>query len=363
MTNAPTLTVRQLRARAVNAPLAKPITTSSATIESAPLVLIDLETEQGVTGHSYVFCYTTVVAKPVADVVVNLNSMLKGMSAAPADIEALTQLRFRLLGTAGLLGIALAGVDMAAWDALARAAGVPLVRLLGGERRATRAYNSCGMGGVKLAIRDAEETLASGFPGMKIKIGYPELADDIAAIRAAKRTTDDKVALMVDYNQCLTVPEAIRRCHALDDEGVEWIEEPVRADDYAGHAAVARATTTPIQMGENWFGTHEMAKSIAAHASDLAMPEAMKIGGVSGWLRAAALAHAAGLPVSSHLLIEISAHLFPVTPTTHWLEWLDVASGILREPPQCKNGVVTPSAAPGTGVEWNEEAVRRYLIP
>jgi mandelate racemase len=332
-------------------------------MDAAPLVLIDLETEQGTVGHSYVFCYTTVVAKPVADVVTNLNALLAGTSAVPAEIESLTQLRFRLLGTAGLLGIALAGIDMAAWDALARAAGLPLVELLGGERRATRAYNSCGMGGVELAMRDAEETVTGGFGAMKIKIGYPTLADDIAAIRAAKRIVGDKIGVMVDYNQCLTVPEAIHRCHALDDEGLTWIEEPVRADDYAGHAAVASNTRTPIQIGENWFGTHDMARSIAAHASDLAMPEAMKIGGVTGWLRASALAHAAGLPVSSHGFIEISAHLFPVTPTRHWLEWLDKASAVLRDPPQCKNGWATPSGAPGSDIEWNEDAVQRYLIP
>ena len=261
----------------------------------------------------------------------------------------------------GLIGAAMAGIDMAAWDALARAAEMPLVRLLGGTPRAVRAYNSCGLGlmGAERTAREAVE-LAEGFPAVKLRLGYPDLATDIAVTRAVRKAVGDAILVMTDYNQCLSVPEAITRAHALDTEGVTWIEEPTIADDYAGNAAIARDAKTPIQIGENWWGPHDMAKSLAANASDFVMPDAGRIGGVSGWLHAAALAEPGGVPMSSHLYPEISAHLLAVTPTCHWLEYVDWAEPVLRTPNRIdRNGVVTTDA-PGIGLEWDEAAIAKY---
>ena len=151
-------------------------------------------------------------------------------------------------------------------------------------------------------------------------------------------------------------------CPALKHEGLEWIEEPTRADDYKGHAAIRRESRTPIQLGENWWGPHEMNKSLAAGASDFVMPDAGRIGGVTGWLRSAALAEAGGKPMSSHLYPEVSAHLLAVTPTCHWLEYVDWASPILRTPVRPVDGYVAPQETPGIGVEWDEEAVARFLV-
>jgi len=267
-----------------------------------------------------------------------------------------------LLGPQGLTGIAMAAIDMAAWDALAKASGLPLVRLLGGEPRPVPVYDSLGMGRVELAAREAEASAAAGYRAVKYKIGYPDVATDVAVIRAAKQAGGNDLTVMVDYNQSLPVPEAIRRGRVLDAEGVGWIEEPTTADDFAGHAEIAREVATPIQLGENWWGTHDMAKSLAAGTSDEVMIDVMKIGGVTGWLRAAALAEPGGLRISSHLFAEISAHLLAVTPTAHWLEYLDIASPILQEPLRIQDGHAIPSNAPGSGIAWNEEVVQRYLV-
>ena len=163
---------------------------------------------------------------------------------------------------------------------------------------------------------------------------------------------------MADYNQSLCVPEAVARISALDAEGIYWIEEPTRADDLVGHAQIASTVKTAIQLGENWWGAHDMLKSITARASDYVMLDAMKIGGVTGWMRASAIAEAQGLPVSSHLFPEISAHLLANTPTAHWLEYLDIASAILQSPLHVEQGYALPSEVPGTGITWNEEAVK-----
>jgi mandelate racemase len=356
------LTIRSLRVRAIRVPLSRPHPTAGGTVSEAPLVLVDLLTNEGVTGSAYVFCYTPLALEPVAHLVANLEAVVVGMPLTPLAIERVLQARFRLLGPQGLTGIAMAAIDMAAWDALARAVGMPLVRLLGGEPRPTPVYDSLGMGGIDLAAQEAGESAAAGFRGVKYKIGYPDVRTDLEVIRAAKQAAGDDVAVMVDYNQSLDVPEAVRRGHLLDGEGIGWIEEPTTADDFAGHAQIAREVATPIQLGENWWGTHDMAKSLAAGASDYVMVNLMKIGGISGWLRAAALAEPGGIRLSSHLFPEVSAHLMAVTPTAHWLEYLDLASPILQEPLWIDDGQAIVSEAPGSGVAWNEEAVTQYLV-
>ena len=167
---------------------------------------------------------------------------------------------------------------------------------------------------------------------------------------------------MVDYNQSLSVPEAIERARVLDGEGLTWIEEPTLADDFEGHARIAAAAKTAIQLGENWWGPHDMAKSIAARASDHAMLDVMKLGGVTGWMRAAALAEAAGLPASSHTFPEISAQLLGVTPTALWLEYLDHAGPILAQPVRVENGHVVTPDVPGSGIAWDEDATARFTV-
>ena len=131
---------------------------------------------------------------------------------------------------------------------------------------------------------------------MKAKIGYPTVEEDLEVVRAMRKATGNEMAIMVDYNQSLTPPEAVRRLRVLDEEGLTWVEEPVLAHDYQGHALVAREIKTPIQCGENWWGLHDMRQAVEARASDYMMPDVMKIGGVTGWMRAAALGEACGIP-------------------------------------------------------------------
>jgi mandelate racemase len=360
----PELTIRSLGVRAVDVPMRRPLKTSGGEVGTAAMVLIDLLTEEGITGRGYLFCPTSVVLEPVAKLLSNLAPSIEGNPLSPVAIERKLQRSFRLLGPQGLTGMAMAGIDMAAWDALAKSCEVSLARLLGGEPRKVPAYNSCGLGmiGSERAAEEARELLAPGFGAIKVRLGYPELKTDIGVVRAIKDSVGQDVVLMSDYNQSLSVAEAGRRAAALDGEGLYWIEEPVLADDYTGHAQVRREARTPIQTGENWWGTHDMARSIQAGASDYAMADAMKIGGVTGWLRAAALAESAGLPLSSHLFPEISAHLLTITPTSHWLEYVDWANPILEEPLRVEDGHASVPDAPGIGMRWDEEAVRRYSV-
>jgi mandelate racemase len=356
------LTVAGLRARPVSVPLDPPVQTASGRIGQAPLVLVDLMTKEGPTGHSYVFCYTPVALTAVADLVSRLEDLVKDRPVAPVAIEARLQGSFRLLGAEGLTGIAMAGIDMAAWDALAQAAGLPLVTLLGGEPRPVRAYGSLRTMEPGDVVAEVESLAGAGFTAYKVKVGRSAVDGDREAARAIRRAAGDGVGVAVDYNQSLTVPEAIARCRALADERLMWIEEPTRAGDFDGHGRIAAESPVAIQIGENWWGVPDMARSIAARASHFAMPDVMKIGGVTGWLRAAALAQSAGLPVSSHIFPEFSAHLLAVTPTAHWLEYLDVAAAVLEEPVTVKDGHVIVPDVPGVGIQWDEAAVARFAV-
>jgi mandelate racemase len=360
----PNLTIRGLQVRAVNVPMARPLVTSGGTVQSAPLVLIDLQTEQGVVGRAYVFCYTRLALEPTARLVKGLESLVRGEAVAPLALERKLGQAFRLLGPQGLVGMGVAGLDMAAWDALARAAGWPLARLLGGEPRPIPAYNSCGLGiiGAEPAAQEALELLEPGFRAVKVRLGYPEARADLDVVRSVRRAVGPDVVLMSDYNQCLSTTEAVWRAHLLDDEGLAWIEEPTLAVDFVGHAQVSHEARTAVQIGENFWGAADMAKSLAAGASDYVMPDVVKIGGVTGWLRAAALAEAAGVRMSCHLFPEVSAHLLAVTPTCHWLEYVDWASPILTDPVQVADGHITASTTPGNGLGWDEDAVERYLV-
>lgn len=181
-------------------------------------------------------------------------------------------------------------------------------------------------------------------------------------MRAVRKAVGDQVTLMCDYNQALTVTEAIRRGEMLDDEGLSWIEEPIRHDDYAGCARIADALRTPVQIGENFDSAFAMQAALSAEACDYVMPDVQRIGGVTGWLRAASLAHATGIEMSTHLFSEVSAHLLCVTPTAHWLEYVDWADAVLATRLQIKDGFALPSEEPGNGIEWDEAAVKKYLV-
>ena len=186
------------------------------------------------------------------------------------------------------------------------------------------------------------------------------MQEDVAVVRAMRQAAGDEMAIMADYNQSLTPAEAVGRLRVLDGEGLTWVEEPTLAHDYTGHALVAREAQTPIQCGENWWGTLDMLHAIEAQASDFLMPDVMKIGGVSGWLRAASLAHAKSLPVSSHLWPEVSARLLCCTPTAHWLEYADWWNPIVTQPLRIENGMAILDDSVGTGIEWTEDAVSRF---
>jgi mandelate racemase len=361
----PTLTFRSLSARPVVLKLKRPVVARIATLTDWPLVLIDLVTEEGIVGRSYLEPYLVKSMRYIVPALLDFGAMLKGRRIAPVELfnEARKSLHF--VGYEGMSLIAASGLDMAAWDALAKAADQPLCVLLGGSVGAVRSYNSNGLW-LKEPGAVAEEALElrdeGGFSGLKLRLGRERASDDLATLDAVRKAVGDEMHLMIDFNQGLNLAEALYRCHMIDGQGLAWIEEPIVYDNLDGYAQLARDLKTPIQIGENFYGPREMYKALQKKACDLVMPDFMRIGGVTGWIRAAAMAGAAGVPMSTHLYPEVAAHVMRVTETAHWLEWQDWADPILQNPYPMIDGMLQIPDVPGTGLEWNEDAVARYLV-
>jgi mandelate racemase len=343
-------------------PLKFTLGTSAAIVKVVPLLLVDLLNEDGITGRAYAFCYRPSGAVAISAHLFEAVDLLKGKDTTPFDAAQILSRQFALLGVTGTVRMALSLLDMAMWDAIAQMQRIPLSLLLGSSPKSLRAYDSRGLGLME-PDRLAEEVqtlLESGLGAVKLRLGYPSLTEDLAALRAVRKSiAGGDVAIMVDYNQALTSTEAIRRGRELEKEGIYWLEEPINHDDYVAGAAIARELKVPIQIGENFNGPEGLLRAVNAQASDYVMADVARIGGVTGWLQAAGYAEAYGIEMSSHLMPEISAHLLCATPTAHWLEYVDWADAILQVPLKIRDGMVLTPERAGSGIAWDEAKLKR----
>jgi mandelate racemase len=360
----PSLTFKGIRARPVLLQLERPVVVRIATIRQWPLILIDLYTEEGIVGRAYLEPYIANSMKYLIPALNDFAALFNGRQINPVELFDLARKSLHFVGYQGLSMIAVSGLDMAAWDALAKAANMPLCVLLGGSVGPVKAYNSNGLW---LNAPEAVATEAvvlrdqGGFAGLKLRLGRERIKDDLATIAAVRKSVGDDMKLMVDFNQGLHFGEALERCHIIDDLGLAWIEEPIVYDNFRGYAQLAAELKTPIQIGENFYGPRDLYCALEQKACDYVMPDFMRIGGVTGWIRAAAIAGAAGIPMSTHLYPEVAAHVMRVTETAHWLEWQDWADPVLQRPYEIRDGFLHPPNAPGIGLEWDEKVVAASL--
>ncbi|WP_158932487.1 enolase C-terminal domain-like protein [Acidisphaera sp. S103] len=355
------LTLRDISCRAVRVPLVFTLGTSAAIVRAVPLLLVDLSTEDGPAGRTYLFCYTNSGARAIAEHIREAADLVRGMALSPLAQTQFLQRRYALLGVTGTVRMALSAIDMAFWDAHARSIGQPLAHLLGGGARPLPAYDSRGLGlmAPPALADEAEKMLALGLKALKLRLGYPTLAEDLAALDAVRNRVGTGISIMVDYNQALSPAEALKRGRALDTHDIVWLEEPMAHEDYRSYARLTHALTTPIQIGENFNGPAGLSQALAAGACDLVMPDVARIGGVTGWMQASGIAAAAGIEMSSHLMPEISAQLLCATPSAHWLEYVDWANAFLKEPMRIVDGMAILSDRPGAGLDWDEARLQR----
>lgn len=352
--------IGRITVRTAMVPLPEPHRTASGTLTHSPLVLVGAETE-GAAGNAVAFAVSPRALGPLARMVEALAEDLPGQPLAPAALSDALAAKLRLLGTKGIAMMALSALDMALWDALARTHGVGLHALLGAAPAKVRAYGNLGCDGEAVCGAGAERLARAGFRGIKAKIGYPTLAEDLRVIRAMRAGAGPDVAIMVDYNQSLSEDEAALRLRALAGEGLTWVEEPVGAHEMHALARLGRETGAPVQAGEGWWGVRDFADAVAAGHVARAMPDAGRCGGVTGWMRIAGLAAGHGTALSSHLWPELSAQLLAATPTAAWLEYVDWWNPILAEPLRLADGLTDIAGTLGSGMALDEAALARWL--
>ena len=361
-----TSTIKSLTIRTVEVAMTTPHRTASGVITDSPLVLMDIMTSEGVCGHSIVFTYTQLALKPIADFARRIEALIVGEMLDPIKLNLKLNKQFRLLGTQGFVGMALAGIDMALWDALARERDTSLTTLLGGKARKIRAYAPIGYDGEIECAKIAESFAKQDFTAIKAKIGYPSVEEDLAVIQAMRNAVGNEVSIMVDYNQSLIPDEAIQRIKFLESNigtaELEWIEEPTIAHDYEGHANIRKNTRTPIQCGENWWGHLDLEHAIDAESSDYVMLDVMKIGGVTGFMKSAEIAQLKQINISNHLWPELSSRLLSCISESKWLEYCDWWNPILKRPLRIEQGYSAAEDTIGSGIEWDEAAIDRFSI-
>ncbi len=359
------LTLKSVETNFVSLPLKRPIISKVGIFNHWPVILINLKTKEGIVGHSYLEPYLEKAVNYIIPAVHDLAEFRLNKNLAPMDDYIIDRKRLSLVGLSGISMIAVAGLDMAAWDALSKASEMPLVRFLGGTNGEVSSYNSNGLwlSDINTLQSEAKALVKEGnFNALKLRLGREKVEEDIKAINLIRDAVGKDINLMVDFNQGRTFGEALERCHALDDFGLYWFEEPIIYDNFRGYADLKRQLKTPLQIGENFYGPRDVHNIIECNCCDYIMPDMMRIGGVTGWLRSTPIASAAGIQVSSHLYPEVSAHLMRITETAHWLEWQDWVNPILEEPFKIKNGKIEIPERDGIGISWNKKALKKYKI-
>ncbi|WP_033340556.1 L-talarate/galactarate dehydratase [Catenuloplanes japonicus] len=262
------------------------------------------------------------------------------------------------VGRSGAATQAIAAIDVALWDLKAKRAGLPLAKLLGAYRDSVRCYDTSGgflHEPISSVIENARRNLALGVGGIKIKVGHPSPAVDLARVRAVREALGDDVALMVDANQQWDRPTAQRVGRALEEFGLVWIEEPLDAYDAAGHAELARSLDTAIASGEMLTSVGEHTELIRQHAVDVIQPDAPRIGGITQFLRLAALAEQQHLTLAPHFAMEIHVHLAAAYPHEPWVEHFDWLHPLFEERLEIRHGRMHLSDRPGLGITLSEQ--------
>ena len=353
-----TPTVRRISTRAIRVPLSRPW---GSDVRDISLVEVVVEDSAGDLGHG--FSWTPQIG--AAAVQAHLDHDIAAFAVGrDADPETLWESLWRHLhegGGGGITTIAMAGLDLALWDLAARRAGVGITDHLGRAHETAEVYGS----GVNLhypfdeLVAQAERWVAAGFGAVKVKVGSPDLADDVARIGAVREVIGPGRRLMIDANQRWTLEQAERAIDALAPFDLAWIEEPLRADDLAGHVALRRRIEVPIALGENLYTRHRFAEFIDAGAVDLVQPNIVRVGGITPFRSIAALADDRGIDLAPHLLLELSAQLALTLPGHHLVESVEDASfealGALAEaaPVEVTGDRVRTTGQRGLGLRFN----------
>jgi L-alanine-DL-glutamate epimerase-like enolase superfamily enzyme len=348
--------------------VAEPVEASprSASVDSVGVIATHVVRSDGAEGWG--FSWTPQIGAEAVQALLDndITPAATGRSAAPGACWDGLWAHLHEAGGGGITTIALAGLDLALWDAEARAVGVPVSQLIGRRRASARAYGS----GVNLhytqdeLLAQVERWIAAGFDAVKVKVGKPDVAEDLDRLTAVRELLGPDRALMIDANQRWTLDRATDAVGVLSVVGLDWIEEPLRADDLRGHAELARRIDVPIAVGENLHTVHRFAEFLDAGAAQIIQPNIIRVGGITPFLRIAELAEQRGVALHPHLLPELSGQLALTLPGDPWTEDVEDAAfgdlGALLDPSPVTitDGHLTETAHIGLGLRFSSAVER-----
>ena len=331
------------------------------------LVVTDVSTDTGLVGTD--FAYTGGVGGRTLKAMLehDIAPYVIGQAAAPRGVWHRCWHHLHNMGGGGVTTTALAALDIALWDLAAKEAGKSLVALLGPVRERILAYAS----GINLnkteagLVEQARGWRAAGFKAFKIKVGKPEIEEDVARLTKVREIAG-RLPVMVDANQGWDIGTAQRAISAFEPLAPYWIEEPLLADDVEGHARLRALVRSPLAIGENVYTLQQFSHYLTCGACDFVQADVVRVGGITPYLEIAALARAWGAPLAPHFMMELSGQLLCCLPNAHILETIDGGSlsdlGALAQPIRITDGYFTPPAEPGHGIVFDRAVLRGHAV-
>ena len=358
--------ITTLKTTLVDVPLANPIATAIHAMRSVGCVLVELETDEGITGESYVFTLNGARLSALHEMVLGFTHQVEGRD--PHFVAQIGQAMWdemNLIGHAGFSIAALSAIDTACWDIIGKAANQPLHKLFGACRDKVKTYASGGLWlsqSIDDCVRQAGEFIDAGFRSMKIRRGSANSADDVERVRAIRAACGPDIELLTDANQGLSTKRAIGLARQLEAFDIAWLEEPVVYQNLSGHAEVRRATNIPIASGETEYTYLGMHKMLEAGAADVVMPDLQRVGGLTGLRRAATLAAAYHVPVSTHVFTEQSICVAASEPNYISVEHMPWFCTLFNEPLEVDEGFLRVPDRPGIGFTFDQRAVKKFKL-
>lgn len=350
----------------VDVPLAKPIATAIHQMKSVGCVLLELETDQGLVGESCVQTLNGARLKALHEMLLGFSHQVEGRD--PHQVARIWQDcwdEMNPIGHKGFTIYALTAIDTACWDLIGKAAEQPLHRVFGACRERVKTYASGGLWlsqSIDSLVEESAELVEQGFCAIKIRLGKPSIAEDVERVRAVRDAIGDRIELLADANQALSVKQAIRLGRELEAFNLGWFEEPVIYHDLQGCAEVRAALDTPIAAGETEYTRYGMRDILEAGAVDVLMPDLQRIGGPSEMRRVAALASAYDIPISTHIFTEYSLCIAGAESNCISVEHMPWNAPLFNESMEIRDGEITIPERPGTGFSFDKSAIKRFII-
>jgi len=331
-------------------------------VSQVTVLAVDVSTSDGEVASGFSWTPSIGAASVHALLEHEIRDFIVGRDEAPQQLWEPLWRHLHEAGGGGITTIAMAGVDLALWDLHARRSGQSVVDLLGRRHQTAEVYGS----GVNLHYpleklrAQAERWVAAGYSAAKMKVGRPNLAEDVERVAAVREILGPDRRLMIDANQRWDLDTAIRAVNELAAFDLAWIEEPLRADDLASHRRLHDAVEVPIALGENLYTRYRFAEFFEAGVVRYAQPNVVRVGGITPFLRIAAEAEAAGIEVAPHLLFEVSGQLALTLPRPTLVENVEDASfrdlgALSEEPPVTADGrELLFSPRPGLGLRFRD---------